>query len=271
VFRWEKRGAWWYGVLAGTAIKIKQIANRLIFQTSPEKKDGEVIKNYFRIDDDLPDILSRINRDEHIQRAIQRFYGLRLCRQEPWECLISFICATYKNIPAIKQMIRSLCERFGREKRGEDHTFYTFPTPSDLAHARPEELRRCRLGFRAERIIKTAAILHRGRFALDELRRTTYEESREKLLSLPGVGYKVADCVLLFSLDKLDAFPVDTRIKRSILRFYPNHFERSFVERVSKKPSLTPKEYRTLNAFGREYYGEWAGYAQEYLFNLATG
>jgi len=92
------------------------------------------------------------------------------------------------------------------------------------------------------------------------------EKARDELLSLPGVGQKVADCVLLFSLDKLEAFPVDVWIKRTVLDFYPSYFEDSFVERVLGKSSITPGEYETLSSFGRRYFGEYAGYAQEYLF-----
>jgi N-glycosylase/DNA lyase len=88
-------------------------------------------------------------------------------------------------------------------------------------------------------------------------------------LSLPGVGQKVADCVLLFSLDKLEAFPVDIWMKRMVLKFYPNYFEHPFIERVSSKSSITPWEYETIGLFGRKYFGKYAGYAQEYLFSLS--
>jgi len=269
LFRWEKRGDWWYGVVRDKVVKIRQIKDRLVFQTSSEKLDADFVENYFRLDDDLPRILSRIDKDEHIRKAVQRFRGLRISRQESWECLISYICATYKNIPAIKNMILNLSKRFGRKITFNSQNFYTFPKPSDLAHASLEEIKECKLGFRAASVLETSKIVDRGEFNLEGLRKTDYEKAKHELLSLPGVGQKVADCVLLFSLDKLEAFPVDIWIKRTILDFYPSYFEDSFVARVSGKSSVTPGEYETISSFGRRYFGEYAGYAQEYLFLLS--
>jgi len=269
LFRWEKLGDWWYGVVEDKVVKIRQIADKLMFQTFPEKTTAEFIENYFRLDDNLLSILSQINKDEHIRKAIQRFHGLRISRQEPWECLISYICATYKNIPAIKNMILNLSKRFGEKITFNGHNFYTFPRPSDLAQASLKEIRSCKIGFRAERVLETSKILDRGEFKLEDLRKMGYEKARQKLLSLPGVGQKVADCVLLFSLDKLEAFPVDIWIKRMVLKFYLNYFEHPFIERVSSKSSITPWEYETIGSFGRKYFGKYAGYAQEYLFSLS--
>ncbi|MGQ9459721.1 MAG: DNA-3-methyladenine glycosylase family protein [Candidatus Bathyarchaeaceae archaeon] len=269
LFRWEKMGDWWYGIVEEKVVKIRQINDRLVFQAFPEKLDANFVENYFRLDDDLPQILSRIDKDEHIRKAIRCFPGLRISRQEPWECLISYICATYKNIPAIKNMILNLSKRFGRKITFDSHHFYTFPKPSDLAHAILEEIRECKPGFRAERLLETSKIVSSGEFNLENLRKMSYEKAKHELLSLPGVGQKVADCVLLFSLDKLEAFPVDVWVKRVILDFYPDYFEDSFVERVSGKSSITPGEYETISSFGRRYFGEYAGYAQEYLFLLS--
>jgi N-glycosylase/DNA lyase len=269
LFRWEKLGDWWCGVVEDKVVKIRQIADKLMFQTFPEKTTAEFIENYFRLDDNLLSILSQINKDEHIRKAIQRFHGLRISRQEPWECLISYICATYKSIPAIKNMILNLSKRFGKKMTFNGHDFYTFPKPSDLAHASLEEIRSCKLGFRVQRVLETSKILDRGEFKLEDLRKMGYEKARQKLLSLPGVGQKVADCVLLFSLDKLEAFPVDIWIKRMVLKFYLNYFEHPFIERVSSKSSITPWEYETIGSFGRKYFGKYAGYAQEYLFSLS--
>jgi len=269
LFRWEKLGGWWYGIVKDKVVKIGQIADKLIFQMFPEKTTAEFIKNYFRLDDNLPSILSHIGKDEHINRAIQRCPGLRIGQQEPWECLISYICATFKSIPAIKNMIFNLSKRFGEKITFDSHDFYTFPKPSDLAQANREEIRSCRLGFRAERVFETSRILDREEFNLEDLKKADYEGARQKLLSLPGVGQKVADCVLLFSLDKLEAFPVDIWVKRAILQFYPSYFESSFIERVSKRRSITSREYETISSFGRKYFGKYAGYAQEYLFTVS--
>jgi len=269
LFRWEKLGNWWYGVVKDKVVKIRQNADKLMFQTFPEKTTAEFIENYFRLNDNLPYVLYQINKDEHIRKAIQRCHGLRISRQEPWECLISYICATYKNIPAIKTMILNLSKRFGKKITFDGYDFYTFPKPSDLARASLEKIRSCKLGFRAERVLEASKILNREEFNLEDFRKMDYEKARQNLLSLPGVGQKVADCVLLFSLDKLEAFPVDIWMKRAILEFYPSYFERSFVKRVSGKSSITPREYHIISLFGREYFGKYAGYAQEYLFTLS--
>ncbi|UCD26533.1 MAG: DNA-3-methyladenine glycosylase 2 family protein [Candidatus Bathyarchaeota archaeon] len=267
LFRWQKLGDWWYGVVEDMVVKIKQTADGLTFQTFPERTKEDFIENYFRLDDDLPSILDQISKDELIRSAIERFHGLRISRQEPWECLISYICATYKSIPAIKNMILNLSRRFGEKITVNERDFYMFPKPSDLARASLRELRGCKLGFRAERILETSKILDRGELNLEDLKKTGYEKAKQKLLSLQGVGQKVADCVLLFSLDKLEAFPVDVWIRRAVLEFYPRYFEYSFFERVSSKSTITPHEYETISSFGREYFGKYAGYAQEYLFH----
>jgi len=269
LFRWRKLGGWWYGVVDEKVVKIRQIDDKLWFQTFPEEMDANFVKNYFRLDDDLPYILSQISRDEHVRKAIQRFSGLRIIRQQPWECLISYICATYKNIPAIKKMILNLSKRFGTKKTFDGYDFYTFPKPSDLANSDIEDLRNCKLGFRAKRVLKTARITHNEEIDLEALRKMGYEHARNELLSLPGVGQKVADCILLFSLDKLEAFPVDVWMRRIILEYYSSHLERLFIEKIRNKRSLTPHEYREISLFGRRYFGRHAGYAQEYLFALA--
>jgi N-glycosylase/DNA lyase len=268
LFRWEKLGEWWYGVVADRVIKIMQIGDKLIFKGFPEEAKQEFIKKYLRLDDDLPSIYSKIIKDEHVKRAIKLFYGLRISRQEPWECLISYICATYKNIPAIKKMISNISQRFGKKISFDGYEFYTFPQPLDLTRTNPKDLRSCGLGFRAERVLETAKILERGDLSLEALISIDYRNAKRELLSLPGVGPKVADCVLLFSLEKLEAFPVDVWMKRAATKLYANHFDSTFVERVSCKGSITLKQYEAINAFGREYFGRYAGYAQEYLFHL---
>ncbi len=267
VFRWKKFDGWWYGVVKKKVVKIRQIANKLEFQIFPSESDAEFIKDYLRLDDNLPLILSKIDKDQHIQSAIHHSYGLRITRQDPWECLISYICATYKNIPAIKNMILNLTREFGKKMRVDHHDFYTFPEPSDLAEATAEELKKCKLGFRAKRVLETSRIIHNREFDLEALRMADYEEAKRELLRLPGVGQKVADCVLLFSLGKLETFPVDIWMKRVILESYSARFEKSFIKRIFKKSSITPCEYEDISSFGREYFGEYAGYAQEYLFH----
>jgi N-glycosylase/DNA lyase len=268
LFRWQKLDGWWYGVVADKVIKIKQSGERLTFQVFPETQNQDFIENYLRLNDDLPSIMSEINRDEYIRKAINLFCGLRIVRQEPWECLISYICATYKSIPAIKKMVNSLSRQLGKKLTLDGYEFYTFPKPADLAQANCKELQICGLGFRAERVAETAKLVDSGELPLESLKSMDYLEAKRKLLGLPGVGQKVADCVLLFSLEKLEAFPIDVWMKRAATNLYASHFDPSFVEKVSSKGSLTPKEYEAISSFGREYFGRYAGYAQEYLFHM---
>jgi N-glycosylase/DNA lyase len=268
LFRWQKLGDWWYGVVADNVIKIKQSGDRLTVQVFPETSDQGFVENYLRLDDDLPSILSEISKDEHMRKAINLFCGLRLSRQEPWECLISYICATYKSISAIKKMVNSISRRFGKKLTVDGYDFYTFPKPADLAQINCKDLRSCGLGFRAERLLETAKLVDSGDLSLESLKRMEYEDAKRELLGLPGVGQKVADCVLLFSLEKLEAFPIDVWMKRAATTLYASHFDSSFIKRVANKGSPTPTEYRIISSFGREYFGRYAGYAQEYLFHM---
>jgi N-glycosylase/DNA lyase len=263
-FRWKKLNEWWYGIDGDKVFKIKQIGDELEF----EGTDADFIKKYFGLHDDLPKILSQIAKDEHIKRAVKAFNGLRILRQDPWECLISYICATYKNIPAIKQMLFNLSKKFGDKTVFDGYKFYTFPTAAKLANATINELIECGLGYRAKYVSETAKRVYEGVFDLESLRRKSYEEAKRELLNLPGVGLKVADCVSLFSLEKLEAFPVDVWIKRIILKHYTNHFEDEFIKKISLKKGPTRSEYDSLNLFGRRYFGEYAGYAQEYLYHF---
>jgi N-glycosylase/DNA lyase len=267
LFRWQKTGDYWYGVVGEKVIKIRQSDDMLRFQVLPSKTNIEFLRHYFRLDDDLPHILSQIKKDQIIKKAIHSLYGLRITRQEPWECLISYICATYKSIPAIKKMIQNLSKMFGKEMKFDTYSFYTFPKPDDLAKASVKELKNCGLGYRANPALETAKIVKSGDFDLEALKKMDYEKAKHELSSLPGVGNKVADCILLFSLDKLEAFPVDVWIKRIVLEFYSKSFSLKFIEKISEKNSLTTSEYTKISEFGREYFGAYAGYAQEYLFH----
>jgi N-glycosylase/DNA lyase len=262
-FRWHRSGGWWYGVVGGGVLKVRQNDNELEF----ENADREFVENYFSLSDDLTRILSKISKDKQIKDAISRFKGLRILRQEPWECLISYMCATWKNISSIKRMLFDLSRKFGKEVSFEGRKFYTFPTSANLADATLNELLACGLGFRAKYVSKTSKIVHENAVGFEHLKRKTYRTAREELVRFPGVGFKVADCVLLFSLRKLEAFPVDMWIRRILMKHYHNHFPREFVLNNRNAKSLSNSDYTEMNAFGRGYFGEYAGYAQEYLYH----
>jgi N-glycosylase/DNA lyase len=262
-FRWDRKDGWWYGVAGEKGLKIRQNDDSLEF----ENAEADFVNSYFRLHDDLRKILSDIGKDNHIDATINQLRGLRILRQDPWECLISYICATYKSIATIKRMLLNLSERFGEEKRLDGYSFHTFPTPAKLAGATVKELENCGLGYRARYVSETAKAVKENSLDLNRLKRRDYEAARATLLDFSGVGPKVADCVLLFALEKLEAFPVDVWMRRVILGHYSGHFPSEFLKRISDGKSLTNSEYARLNLFGRDYFGEYAGYAQEYLYH----
>ncbi len=262
-FRWHKSDGWWYGVIGEEVLKVRQNDNKLEF----ENAGRELVENYFGLSDDLSKILSKISKDKQIEGAISRLKGLRILRQEPWECLVSYICATCKNISSIKRMIFDLSRKFGNEVAFEGRKFYTFPTAVNLANATLNELVACGLGFRAKYVSKTSKIIHENAFGFEHLKKKTCRAAREELVEFPGVGFKVADCVLLFSLQKLEAFPVDVWIRRVLIKHYQNHFTREFIMKNRNVKLLSSSDYAKMNAFGRGYFGEFAGYAQEYLYH----
>jgi N-glycosylase/DNA lyase len=262
-FTWEKQADWWYGTVGENVFKVRQNRDKLEFENAGEA----FVRAYFGLNDDLPEIYSQINRDKHIGTAIKEFKGLRILRQDPWECFISYICATYKNIAAIKRMLLHLSRKFGRKVVLDGHSFFTFPTPMKLAKATLNSLRECELGYRAKYVSQTSKDIFKNDYELEHLRKATYDRAKEELLRFPGVGPKVADCVLLFSLEKLDAFPVDVWIRRAVLRHYATNFPREFVDTISRQKSLSESEYKRLNLFGRQHFGKYAGYAQEYLYH----
>jgi N-glycosylase/DNA lyase len=263
VFRWDKKGSWWYGVIGDRVLKVRQTAEELEFTGANEK----LIVHYFSLDDNLQKISTKIGKDEHIRKALSAFWGLRIIQQEPWECLISYICATYKNIPAIRHMLLSLSRKFGEKMVFDGCEFFTFPTPEKLACASEKSLSDCGLGYRAKYVSETSKRIFEKNFELESLRQLPYEQAKKQLCTLAGVGSKVADCVLLFSLGKTEAFPVDRWVERVILNHYANQLPPEFAQKLKQKDGLTNSNYAKLNAFGRQYFGEYAGYAQEYLYH----
>jgi N-glycosylase/DNA lyase len=263
VFRWKKIGDWWYGVVGENIIKIRQCGAELEFTGVSE----DFVRQYFGLNDDLDQISLCVGRDNYIKEALRRFEGLRIVRQVPWECLISFICATYKNIAAIEQMLRKLSFKFGEKKSFDEYDFYIFPTVDKLALASDNGLQECGLGYRARYVKATAKKICEEKIDLENLKALPYLEARKVLVEFPGVGLKVADCVLLFSIEKMEAFPVDVWVKRVLLNHYANQLPEPLVKKLSTQDSLTNGEYEKLNAFGRSYFGQYAGYAQEYLYH----
>lgn len=263
VFRCKKIGDWWYGVTGENVFKIRQCGDELKF----EGVDSEFVVHFFGLNDDLKEISRCIGRDAYIREALRRFEGLRIVQQDPWECLISFICATYKNIAAIEIMLSKLSTKFGEKRVFDGRDFYTFPTADRLASATEDSLKECSLGYRARYVQETARKILEDKVQLESFKTLPYLDARNRLVEFPGVGLKVADCVLLFSLEKTEAFPVDIWVKRAVLNHYSEQFSEAFSTRLASHGSLSRGEYERLSDFGRSYFGRYAGYAQEYLYH----
>jgi N-glycosylase/DNA lyase len=263
VFRFRKQKDWWYGLSRSRVFKIRQMENCLEF----EGADVAFVKTFFGLEDDLATITQSINKDPYISAAIEQFRGLRLVRQDPWECLISFICATYKNIASIEQSLFKISQKYGEKCRFAGQDFWLFPTVEKLAGASVQDLEECGLGYRAKYVQATAKRVCKEQNDLESFKQLTYAEAKKRLFEFSGVGLKVADCVLLFSLGKMEAFPVDVWIKRILLKYYADYLPQNLVERLQSHDSLSNGEYEKLSLFSRNYFGSYAGYAQEYLYH----
>lgn len=248
VFRWENND-WWTGIVKGAIIRVKQEGDEIIVDSSLDK---DFIIHYFRLDDDILQIYASIKKDEKIASLIDKYRGLRLIRQDPWECLVSFMCSSNNTIRNITNSIRRMSECFGNEI---EDGFYSFPTPEALSDAQLCDISECRLGFRAPRVLKLAKTVANGEFDLYGIKDLSYREGREELVKIEGVGNKIADCVLLFGFGKLESFPVDTHIEQIMDRFYGSNF---------KGPKSKKRD--EIAEFARNYFGKFCGYAQEYLY-----
>jgi N-glycosylase/DNA lyase len=249
VFRWEKKERW-TGVVNGAVIRAEQEGSELIIESALDKK---FIQDYFRLDDDLEKIYSEIGKDELMISLIRKFRGLRLIRQDPWECLASYICSSNNTIRNIKNSIRLMSECFGSRIEKD---YYSFPTPEALARVELCEMTSCRMGFRAPNVRSAASMIADGEFDLYGIKDLSYEEGRTELMKIKGVGSKIADCVLLFAFGKLESFPVDTHIEQIMERFYDENF----------KSANKSKKREAIADFARRYFGNCCGYAQEYLY-----
>jgi N-glycosylase/DNA lyase len=255
VFRWERtEDGWWYGVVKGRVIKIRQDGRNLVF----EGANSPFIREYFSLDLDLEQVIKTIDRDPFIHAAISGCTGLRLVRQPPWECLISYICSTNSNIPTIRRRIASLAEQFGKSIEFEGRTYYAFPEPSCIAGNGNERLTVCRLGYRQPYVFDTSCSVTDGRSWEETICRLPYEDARKELMKLHGVGPKAADCILLFAFQKYEAFPVDVWIRRIM--------QQNYITSLDREAGLTNRDYQKIRRFAREHFGEYCGYAQEYLY-----
>jgi N-glycosylase/DNA lyase len=181
--------------------------------------------------------------------------GLRIIRQPKWECLATFICSSMKQVAHIRQISLALRRRFGDKRKVDDHTVYTFPAAQRIARVSENDLRKCALGYRAKNLLMTARLVSSGKANLEAWSALSDTDVREKLCALPGVGAKVANCIMLFAYERLRAFPIDVWIERVLKQQY-----------FPRKKRITAQR---LREFSETYFGEQGGYAQQYLFHHA--
>jgi N-glycosylase/DNA lyase len=253
-FRWEPREGWWEGVVGGSLWRVRQEGDRVLYSGTK----APAVRRYFALDEDLPAILTSVDQDPVMHRSIEACRGLRILRQDSWEILISFVCATNTNIPRIRKMIAALARCFGSQVTGGGDPQFSFPGAEDLSGSCGDHLKTCRLGYRDRYVAGTAAMVAEEPDLLDRISGLPFDQAQAALLSFPGVGPKAADCILLFGFHRLEAFPVDVWIRRIM-------HERYLPPPPGTKAS-SEREDRRIRKFGRDYFGEYAGYAQEYLF-----
>lgn len=261
-FRWkEDESGVWTGVLGRKVVRLRREGSEILFETLPGPPDESLVTDYLRLDVDLQALYADFSAaDEHIRSAIERFKGLRVVRQDPDEMLLSYICTAANSVPRIVGSIEELSRLYGEPIAEVDgRMYYSFPTAQALADAGPDELSSlCGLGFRGANLNSVAKqMLQRPPGWAASLRMKSYEQAREELLGIRGVGCKIADCVLLFSMDKDQAFPVDTHIRKVAVKHYLPEF---------KQKTLTPAVYQAIVDFFQCKFGPYAGWAQEYLF-----
>ena len=255
-FRWRRVGDWYYGVLFDSIVRVRQIDGGIDFATEPEDEETMAPKlwDYLGLDADLTPIYEGFATDDRLSDAVNRYAGMRILRQEPWECLVGFICSAYSNIKRISGNMEDLADAFGRPLSLDGQDRRTFPRPDRLAEAGERRFRKMGLGYRAKYLAATARMVAEGEPDLLKLRQTPYDQALESLMELPGVGDKVANCVLLFSLDKPEAFPVDVWVQRVLNEWYFN----GTGEKLSNLK---------MRHWAMERFGPYAGYANQYLFH----
>lgn len=253
-FRWDESDGGFIGIAHGRAVLVKQTENGDVEIYNTTKKDfNDIWCDYFDFNTDYGAIKNTLSSDDSLKKAIKFGGGIRILNQEPFECLISFIISTQNSIPRIKKIIAKMSELFGEKIEFNGKTYYAFPTCEALAQLDESDLAPLKVGYRAEYILDASKKVKNGEVDLNSLFDTDIQGARKELLKIKGVGPKVADCVLLFSLKKHGAFPIDVWIGRIMRSLYLGE-------------NATMKE---ILKFSSEKFSDYAGFAQQYLFYYA--
>ena len=262
-FRWYEHDGWFCGAINGHPVKVRNSQGGIEFQSIvPEESLADRVSNYFRLDQEVDSVHASLRRvDSTMSRLVDKYGGLRLLQQDPWECLASYICSQNNSIDRIAGITGLLAERYGTPMAMDGIHLYSFPQPQTFVEAGEAELKKLHLGLnRGSRLYELAGAVVSGELNLDSLRILPYVEAKNRLISYQGLGQKIADCVCLFSLDKAEAFPVDRHIGGALLELY------------GRKYTPGAKNVGLLR-WAQSYFGDHAGYAGQLLFydNLGQG
>jgi len=251
-FRFHKLGDKKYVIIAHKReLTITQTDEFIIFHDTAKKDFENIWFDYFDLNTDYKKISSILSENDSVlKEAINFAKGTRILRQEPFECLISFIISQNNRIPMIKTVVNNISEKFGEKIEN----YYTFPSIEELKNATVEELNECKTGFRSGYIRDAVSKISAGELSLCDIEKLSYADLKTELMKIKGVGEKVSDCVALFAYAKLDAFPIDVWVKRITEHFY-----------FDGKDTAKDK----IEVFAKEKFGEYSGYAQQYLFHYA--
>ncbi len=256
-FRWNLEGGSWTGIVGSRWVRLTAGSGTIVAHVATPVSDWNWVSEYLQIVVRLDQILPTFPEDDAMKAAVEACAGLRLLRQDPWECLASFILSSTKQIVQIRQIIHELTRRFGQPLCVPSGfaPAWSFPSAEVLASVPESELRSCKMGFRAPYLAAAARHIASGDLDLESLRSFPLAGARERLMELPGVGAKIADCVLLFAYGFPKAFPIDVWIFKAIKELY-------FSPRARRKLNLGK-----IRLFAENYFGPNAGYAQQYLFH----
>lgn len=278
VFLWEKYNNSWYGIDGNYVLKLTlnnkelykfnvNIKHRLElenieidYNSFPENKNW--IYQYFRLYDNQEKINKTLSKDQIIFNIYKKYRGLRLIRQDPFQCIISFVCASNTNIKRIRYMLKNISRKFGKKVTYDGIDFNLFPNVNELSEASIQDLIECGLGYRAK-FVRSISNEIKSNLDLRSLKDMEYLDAKSELNKLYGIGNKIADCILLFSLEKTEAFPIDIWVYRSLCQYYGWMFENISVRKNKK---ISEKEYKLVLKKINEYFGEYSGYVQQYLY-----
>jgi len=261
-FRWniEDDGSY-TGVVRNNVLNVKKEENSIIIKGMCEDNLEELCKDYFDLDTDYQKIKNKLSKlDNNLRVSIKYGKGIRILKQDIWEALISFIISANNNIPRIKGIIERISKQYGEEIIWDNKKYYTFPNPEQLSNASVSDLRKLGLGFRDVRVFETCRLINQNIISIEELKMIqNIDELKEQLLRFPGVGPKVADCIMLFSMKKLEVFPIDVWVKRVMTELYGDEIRKL-------KNNSTIISNKQILEYAQQYFGNLAGVAQQYLF-----